>query len=284
MKIRNSALFLLLVFAYADLFGQYPISGLGTQNYVAKFTGQSAIGNSIIYDNGKVGIGTTSPSSTFHVTASLVNNPVVTIANTNTTANSFAYGLKVIGSNATNNYGQAASYASYVQGGNATWFGAYDVTSYGQYIQGGSTSGMGSYSFGLYVVPGGASTGGKSYAACFMGNVLINKSWQTNSAYKLDVDGKVRANEVVVNTNGSDFVFSDDYTLLSLGELERYVTKEKHLPDIPSASEMQNEGVGVGALQTKLLQKVEELTLYVIAQDKRIEKLEKENAELKNKQ
>ncbi len=106
------------------------------------------------------------------------------------------------------------------------------------------------------------------------GNVLIGKTTQTNSTYKLDVAGKIRADEIVVNTTGADFVFEPTYKLRSLSELETFVRTNKHLPDIASAKEMQENGVSAGEMQAKLLQKVEELTLYVIELEKRIKDLE----------
>ncbi len=89
----------------------------------------------------------------------------------------------------------------------------------------------------------------------------------------LDVNGKIRTNEVVVNTDGADFVFESDYKLRSLNEVESFIKKNKHLPEISPAKEMQANGVSVGELNTQLLQKVEELTLYMIEQNKKTEKL-----------
>ena len=94
------------------------------------------------------------------------------------------------------------------------------------------------------------------------GNVLIGKNTQTNPGYKLDVAGKIRADEIIVNTTGADFVFDRNYKLLSLNELDEYIKDNNHLPDLKSASEMQTEGVGISEMQMKLLQKIEELTLY----------------------
>lgn len=106
------------------------------------------------------------------------------------------------------------------------------------------------------------------------GNVLIGKTSQTNSAYKLDINGSARANEVVVNTTGADFVFENDYKLRKLSEVKFYIDKNHHLPEIPSATDMKKDGLNVGEINTKLLQKVEELTLYAIDQEKRIAALE----------
>ncbi|WP_199140357.1 hypothetical protein [Pedobacter sp. ASV12] len=107
------------------------------------------------------------------------------------------------------------------------------------------------------------------------GNLLIGKTSQANNAYKLDVNGKARANEIVVNTTGADFVFENNYRLRPLAEVEKFIKENKHLPEIPTAKAMQQEGVGVSELQTKLLQKVEELTLYIIQQQKEIDELKK---------
>lgn len=107
------------------------------------------------------------------------------------------------------------------------------------------------------------------------GNVLIGKTSQTNTSYKLDINGNVRANKVVVNTSGADFVFEDNYNLRSLAELQQYIRQNKHLPEIPSAKEMEKEGQDVGTLNIQLLQKIEELTLYIIQQQKEIEALKK---------
>jgi hypothetical protein len=104
-------------------------------------------------------------------------------------------------------------------------------------------------------------------------NVLIGKTTQNNAAYKLDVAGKIRADEIIVNTTGADFVFDSTYKLRTLPELETFIKQNKHLPEIAPAKEMQENGVSAGEMQAKLLQKIEELTLYVI-------ELKKENEEL----
>lgn len=114
------------------------------------------------------------------------------------------------------------------------------------------------------------------------GNVLIGKSTQVNSVYKLDVAGKIRADEVVVNTTGADFVFAKDYRLPSLYEVELFIKKNKHLPGISTASEMKENGMNMSEMQTKLLQKIEELTLYVIELKKDNESLVRRLNKLEN--
>jgi hypothetical protein len=100
-------------------------------------------------------------------------------------------------------------------------------------------------------------------------------------ATEITVDGKIRAEEIIVNTTGADFVFADDYQLRPLSEVEAFITENKHLPEIKSAQEMQEEGVSVSELQTQLLQKIEELTLYLIQQEQTIKELRKELEQLK---
>lgn len=89
----------------------------------------------------------------------------------------------------------------------------------------------------------------------------------------LTVKGSISSREVkVVATAGADFVFNKDYSLLPLKEVEKYVLDNKHLPEIASAKEMIDNGVELGKMNIKLLQKIEELTLYLIEKYKQINK------------
>jgi len=115
-----------------------------------------------------------------------------------------------------------------------------------------------------------------------IGNIptLIN-----GETYRLAVDGKIFAEslDIIADVPASDYVFEPGYKLKSLSEIESYVKENKHLPEVPSAKEFKENGYSVGKMDDLLLRKVEELTLHMIEQDKKIEKLEKENAELKNR-
>ena len=92
---------------------------------------------------------------------------------------------------------------------------------------------------------------------------------------KLAVGGKVACKEVEVTlAYFPDFVFSSDYKLRSLYDVENFINTNKHLPDVPSAKEVASNGVNLGDMNATLLQKVEELTLYMI-------QLQKENDALK---
>lgn len=99
---------------------------------------------------------------------------------------------------------------------------------------------------------------------------------------KLVVKGTIKSREVIVEADaGADFVFEEDYELMPLEELENHIRTEKHLPEIASAAEMVEKGVPVAEFQIQLLQKVEELSLYVIDLNKEMESLRQENAQLK---
>jgi hypothetical protein len=102
-------------------------------------------------------------------------------------------------------------------------------------------------------------------------------------AYKLDVMGTIRAREIKVDLNGADFVFGDNYNLRSLEEVENFVKENKHLPEIEPAQNMETNGAELGELNTKLLQKIEELTLYMIEMNKEIKELKQENSDLRDK-
>ncbi|MVM41092.1 hypothetical protein GO730_30920 [Spirosoma sp. HMF3257] len=97
-------------------------------------------------------------------------------------------------------------------------------------------------------------------------------------AYKLAVEGKIGAREVEVKTGSwADFVFKPGYQLRPLSEVASFVATHQHLPEIPSEADVKANGIGLGEMNAKLLQKIEELTLYVIQQQKRIERLEATN-------
>ncbi len=106
-----------------------------------------------------------------------------------------------------------------------------------------------------------------------------------NPDEKLTVKGKVHAEEVRVDLSvpGPDYVFEKDYDLLPLKDLEAYVTSNKHLPEVPSSSEMMEKGLELKEMNLLLLKKVEELTLHLIEANKKIDGLSEEVKELKKK-
>lgn len=108
--------------------------------------------------------------------------------------------------------------------------------------------------------------------------VAIGADLNTATGYKLAVSGKVICEELKVELKGNwpDYVFANNYNLKPLHEVEDFISRNKHLPNIPSAKEVEANGIEVGDMQKRLLEKIEELTLYII-------ELKKEVDDLKNK-
>jgi|GEM_PF-1192764 len=96
-----------------------------------------------------------------------------------------------------------------------------------------------------------------------------------NPTERLSVNGNIRTKEVIVTTDGwPDYVFAQNYKLPSLSELERQISMDGHLPGLPSAAEVAKSGVSLGHLNKLLTRKIEELTLYIIQQQKEIDRKE----------
>ncbi|MBN2890999.1 MAG: hypothetical protein JXL97_03955, partial [Bacteroidales bacterium] len=117
------------------------------------------------------------------------------------------------------------------------------------------------------------------------GNVGIGTT-EIPIGYKLAIDGNIICEKVKVveNITGADFVFEESYYLPPITEIEEYIKENKHLPDVPSAQEMQENGLDLAEMDILLLQKIEELTLYIIEQNKKIQKQQNELEKLKNYQ
>lgn len=106
----------------------------------------------------------------------------------------------------------------------------------------------------------------------------------SSPAEKLSVNGNIRTQKIIVTQTGwSDYVFEPDYRLRSLVDVEKFIKKNKHLPDIPTANEVEKKGISVGDNQALLLKKIEELTLYVIDLKKENRLLKKEVNVIKTK-
>ena len=115
------------------------------------------------------------------------------------------------------------------------------------------------------------------------GNVGIGTT--TTGSHKLAVEGSIGAREIKVEGSGwSDFVFEKEYKLPTLKEVENHIKEKGHLKDIPSAKEVEKNGFYLGAMDAKLLQKIEELTLYVIEQEKKLQSQDEEIELLKGQQ
>ncbi len=115
--------------------------------------------------------------------------------------------------------------------------------------------------------------------AMLIGSNSINPA----TGYELSVDGEVIAEVFTTlnSTNWPDYVFENDYQLMPLSHLEKYVKEQKHLPKIPDAPNIEKNGINLGEMVTKLTEKIEELTLYIIDLDKKNTELTKQMELLK---
>lgn len=104
----------------------------------------------------------------------------------------------------------------------------------------------------------------------------------TTPSDKLAVNGNIRAKEIKVeHENWPDYVFKNSYQLPSLKETEEHIKAKGHLPGLPSAAEVSANGLELGEMNAKLLEKIEELTLHLILMDKKLERLQEDNKALK---
>ncbi len=98
------------------------------------------------------------------------------------------------------------------------------------------------------------------------------------------IDGEIKATQVrVIQNVWADYVFADDFKLRPLAEVATFIGKNKHLPDVPSQAEITTNGLDLGEMQKIHMQKIEELTLYLLQQEKRIQELERKLSQISKK-
>ncbi|RXK82907.1 hypothetical protein [Filimonas effusa] len=132
----------------------------------------------------------------------------------------------------------------------------------------------------LYLMAG---YGNDAVAILPNGNVGIGS--KEPGSYKLAVEGTIGARKIKVTQEAwADYVFDSSYQLPSLSHVETFIKENKHLPEIPSAAEVKKDGLDLGDNQVVLLKKIEELTLYIIQQNKKMEQMEKRMTEMEAKQ
>ncbi len=246
----------------------------GTQSTVRNYGSGTVTG---AYGSWSVGSNYSSTAAV-NVAAGVYANAVNNSAGTITSAYGVVAGTtnQASGGAITNAYGVAAHISTaggpigtaYGLSSAVTNSGGTITTGYGLYI--GNVQATTHY--GLY-----ESDTSNNY---FAGNVGIGI---TNPQNALSVNGNIQAKEVVVTESPADYVFDPDYKLAPLSEVAQYVEDHHHLPDIPSAAEVQQKGMSVGDMQSKLLAKIEELTLHMIQAEERNNRLEQKNRELEER-
>jgi len=185
------------------------------------------------------------------------------------------YGVKSVfnGSSATSSIATGISnYGLYGQVINSTAVGEVSK-SYGVYGNVATVSSATAYG-GYFTATGGATNYGVYSAAginYFSDNVSIGIA-AVPTGYKLAVNGSVIANSVTTKAtiNWPDYVFKAGYKLPPLNDIKLYVKKNHHLPDLPSAQDIEKNGLNLGELDKQMVKKVEELTLYIVDQDNKV--------------
>jgi len=163
---------------------------------------------------------------------------------------------------------------------NAQNYSGYAYGVYGQAT--GSNTGV---RIGVYGYASGGITNWGSYflGSNYMSGDLRIGTTTAATGYALSVNGKIACTEVLVQDPGAwpDYVFTSDYKLRSLDNLEQNIKENGHLPGLPSAQEIETNGLHIGDMQKQVVEKVEELTLYTIEQGKMLQELKKEIDALK---
>jgi len=227
--------------------------------------------------DGNIGIGTTSPTAKLHVISQTAGTAGLLVQGQSgdnwfpyTDGKNYIRGTTVFADFGVGNVGIGTSNPQ-------SKLEVHGATAIGQYTNG--TAVIDAYNSYAYF---GCNTSTNGLAIGPTGNVGIGT---TSPDAKLAVSGQVHAQEVKVSVTvpGPDYVFEKDYKLTSLEEIKNYIDQNKHLPEVPSAKEMEKNGIQLGEMNLLLLKKIEELTLYVIELKKRDEAQQKEIDKLKNK-
>lgn len=234
-----------------------PISGGGTSQWATN-------GSNISYASGNVGIGTSSPAAKLNIVYpgnTDPSNQAIQIESTNP-ANYGSINLK----NSSGDLGLLG-----ISGSSFSFPGMFRPQQ--TFLSSGSINGIALIAYDINAPitfgTGGSATTNERMRIDKLGNIGIGT---TTPDARLAVKGTIHAQEVKVDLNvpGPDYVFEPTYNLKPLAEVETYIKENKHLPEVPSAKEMKKNGVQLGEMNVLLLKKVEELTLYSIEQNKKL--------------
>ncbi len=250
----------------------------------------------MVDENGQVGIGTNSPSSILTINAA---NPILQLRNSNVDKGFLQIvddNIK-IGTNLSNTTGHFivrtngadrfyvdengnAGLGTNTEGGNLSLNGIYTSLA----LKTGGVNRLNIAAVGANPEIVGSGSGvlriRNNNDGIYMysnGRISIGGGGAIATGYTISVEGKLIATEVTSLPFGSwpDYVFANDYKLRPLVEVKKFIEKNKHLPNIPSAAQIEKEGIQLGDMSKRLMEKVEELTLYILQQQEQIDELKK---------
>lgn len=252
--------------------GYYPVSGSAGLdiNWYGGIRLQTSDGLGIqLLKNGSVGIGTSNPLAKLDVSGNIIAGGTSSTEGINAFAIRYEDG-------SLNNWGSLRSVSTSYMG-----FGVKADTNTGNsWVSSNGTLSLSKSAFTVGI-EGFRFLMSPPQQVAVNAPVTMNEIMVINPNGNAALQGKFEAKEVKVTlTPTADFVFENDYNLPKLEDVEKHIKEKKHLPEIASAKEMEKEGVNVGEFQIKLLQKIEELTLYTIEQEKSLKKLKEENLQL----
>jgi len=215
-----------------------------------------------IYRSGNVGIGTNSPDSKLHIRNDSGNGTFIIQGKQDANIDNFAQ--IVLSTEYSNGNSQSGS-----QAGRKTLIRSTAQTAWGNAVRLGffTSSEYNTYPIERMVITPTGKVG--------IGTITPDS--------KLTVKGHIHTQEVKVDLDGAvapDYVFEENYSLPSLEETEAYIQANKHLPEVPSAAEMEKNGINLKEMNLILLQKIEELTLYTLQQQKELNLLKSENKQI----
>ena len=212
----------------------------------------AALDRMIIKSNGFVGIGTTNPSEKLHVSEGLIkidgantedNNSPGIILHPN---DDFLYEGQYINHYGFGFHGYQDGSTSYIDPSNSYMSGYYGIDLF---------------------------TSGQNRLRISRDGIVSIGTTERQVGYKLAVNGKIKAKEIKVETGWADYVFKEGYDLPSLEEVAQHIEEKGHLINIPSAKEVEANGVELGEMNKLLLEKIEELTLYTLQQEEKLKRM-----------
>jgi len=214
---------------------------------------EGAGGGLTIVPNGNIGVNTSTPQARLDVAGNvLVNSGIQTLSLGSAYHQDLSYGTSYIGFNAKRDNGNWTLVGDGANNGGGAIWGAVD----------------GSILFASIPTAGGNN------------RTLNDTQIKNNIKLYLTPNGVLKAKEILVSTTGwPDYVLSKDYKLPTLSEVEQFIYENQHLPNVPAAEEIEANGVNLGEMNAILLQKIEELTLYIIQIEKRLSEVENRKGE-----